>query len=149
MTTINLKVGQRFHICWESCELFTNNANAYDPIVVEAVGMDWVVVRDVQGVSHAATFKTPDEIRQFMSCVEPVEGEGVPLDLDETEDPVNLPTLQRRLERLNLHLETTKKQGPLSEHGKWTEGYLQGQIRIVEDWIDSFSIDVDNSVSNG
>lgn len=45
--------------------------------------------------------------------------------------------IQRRIDRARKKLASlVERKEHLSEHGHWEMGYLQGQISVLEDWLD-------------
>lgn len=57
-----IMVGQIVAIGWNGAKRFGNENLAYSEARVEAVGTDWIVIRDEQGRAHAATFPASAEL---------------------------------------------------------------------------------------
>lgn len=63
---INLKVGQPVHVGWNAAKCFNGDIIAYENVRVEAVGYDWLVVRDNRGIPYTAAFLDQSEVDEFM-----------------------------------------------------------------------------------
>lgn len=50
-----IHIGQLITLGWNGSKYFTEYA-AYSDVRVEAIGIDWIVVRDSNGRAHAAAF---------------------------------------------------------------------------------------------
>lgn len=61
-----MQIGQTFSAEWNAAKTLGCTSMAYTEMRVEAVGFDWVVVRDADGDAHAATFHTEAEKQEFL-----------------------------------------------------------------------------------
>lgn len=56
---------------------------------------------------------------------------------------MNRDRIRRKIERARKKLEPLiERKAYLSEHGHWEIGFLQGQISILEDWLDDITENV-------
>lgn len=55
INTTALLVGQKIRLGWNGAKYFTESI-AYEEVRVEAVGIDWIVIRDQNDNAHATGF---------------------------------------------------------------------------------------------
>lgn len=65
-----LAIGQLLHLDWNTAKVMGDEAVAYDDeggaVRVEAVGVDWLVVRLACGLPMSATFDSPEQFENFL-----------------------------------------------------------------------------------
>lgn len=62
-----MNIGEIVYLGWNGAKRLCDNSVAYSDVWVEAVGVDWVVVRDETGVAHAATFCQGEDMREVLT----------------------------------------------------------------------------------
>lgn len=73
---INLKVGQLVHVGCNAAKYLDGDLIAFENVRVEAVGYDWLVVRDNLGRPYTASFTDQKYVKEFMrEITEPQDDE--------------------------------------------------------------------------